>query len=327
MLGAKNHARDSRCRMSLLSVLQTKHIGVLMGGQSAERNISLKSGQAVTDSLMRQGYRVTSIDVSPHVGEDLRREHIDIAFLALHGPGGEDGAIQGFLEVMDIPYTGSGIEASAVGMNKVLTKAVLRASGLPTPPSLVLSPYTIASLLEKEATLPFSFPAVAKPVAQGSSFGVSIVRNVNDVQDAYTAAISYGHQVMIEQLVGGAEYTVGIIDDTPLPVLEILLEHTLFDFDTKYETSIKSHAVCASLSPERAREIQQIALRVHQDIGCRGVSRVDIRVDDEDSPFVLEINTIPGMTNESLLPLAAREADIPYDNLVERILHAAVETP
>ena len=293
-----------------------------MGGQSAEREISLKSGKAIANSLERQGYRVTSIDANPNVGETLRRERIELAFLALHGPGGEDGAIQGFLEVMDIPYTGSGIAASALGMNKMLTKAILKAAGLPTPASVVLTACALSSVVRKETSLPFSFPAVAKPVASGSSFGVTVIRDVDDVQNAYATAIQFGHQVMVEQLIAGAEFTVGIIGETPLPVLEILLENTLFDFDTKYEVSATPHAVRATLSPDRASEIQQLALRVHQEIGCRGVSRVDIRLDDAGNPFVLEINTIPGMTDESLLPLAAREANIHYDGLVEEMLFA-----
>ena len=308
-----------------MNSVQAKHIGVLMGGQSAERDISLKGGKAIADSLMRQGYRVTCIDVSPNLGEDLRREHIELAYVALHGPGGEDGAIQGFLEVMDIPYTGSGIAASAMGMNKVLTKAILKAAGLPTPPSVVLTASVLSSVIRKETSFPFPFPAVAKPVAQGSSLGVSVLHSVDDLQKAYATAIQFGHQVMIEQLIAGAEFTVGIIGETPLPVLEILLAHTLFDFDTKYEVSTAPHAVRAALSPDRTSEIQQLALRVHQEIGCRGVSRVDIRVDDAGNPFVLEINTIPGMTNESLLPLAAREVDITYDCLVEKLLLATGE--
>ena len=306
-----------------MNAMQSKHIGVLMGGQSAERDISLKSGKAIADSLIRQGYRVTCIDASPNVGEELRREQIELAFVALHGPGGEDGAIQGCLEVMDIPYTGSGIAASAVGMNKVLTKAILKASGLPTPPSVVLTASALSSVMRKETSLPFPFPAVAKPVAQGSSIGVSVMRSVDDVQDAYATAMQFGRQVLIEQFIAGAEFTVGIIDETPLPVLEIFSANTFFDFATKYEMSTKPHAVRAALSPDRTSDIQQLALRVHQDIGCRGGSRVDIRVNAAGNPFILEINTIPGMTNESLLPLAAREADIPYDGLVEKLLRAA----
>ncbi|HIN33223.1 MAG TPA: D-alanine--D-alanine ligase [Nitrospirales bacterium] len=305
-----------------MNSMQTKHIGVLMGGQSAERDISLKSGQAVADSLMRQGYRVTCIDVTPNLGEELRRKHIELAFVALHGPGGEDGAIQGFLEVMDIPYTGSGIAASAVGMNKVLTKAILKSAGLPIPPSIVLTVSALSSVIRKETSLPFPFPVVAKPVAQGSSLGVSVMYGVDDMEDAHATAMQFGQQVMIEQFIAGAEFTVGIIGETPLPVLEIILANTLFDFDTKYEVSAKPHAVRVALSPDRTSEIQQLALRVHQEIGCRGFSRVDIRLDDAGDPFVLEINTIPGMTNESLLPLAAHEADITYDCLVETILHA-----
>lgn len=295
-----------------------------MGGRSAERDISLKSGTTIAESLKRQGYWVTPIDASPHVGEDLRREHIDVAFLALHGPGGEDGAIQGFLEVMDIPYTGSGIAASAVGMNKVLTKAILKSSGLPTPQSVVLTSSALLSVMQNRASLPFPFPAVAKPVAQGSSLGVTVMHSVDDLQASYATASQFGHQVMVEQLVSGTEFTVGIINEKPLPVLEILLAKTLFDFDTKYEVSASPHVVRAGLSLDHTRDIQALALRVHQVIGCRGVSRVDLRLDDAGNPFVLEINTIPGMTNESLLPLAAREADIQYDCLVETILCAGV---
>jgi len=306
--------------MGRMFAVKEKHIGVLMGGNSAERDISMRSGEAISESLKRRGYEVTSIDVTSHVAEDLRRENIELAFLALHGKGGEDGAIQGLLEVMEIPYTGSGIAASAVGMNKVLTKAVLSASGLPTPRGLVVTSEMLASIIRDKTSPPFSFPAVAKPIAQGSSFGVTVMRGVNDLQSAREISSEFGDHIMIEELITGPEFTVGILDEKPLPVLEILLSKTLFDFDTKYEINSESHAAPAKLSGSRIRDIQSLALQVHQKIGCRGVSRVDIRLDDSGNPFVLEINTIPGMTNESLLPLSALEIDIEYDDLVEAIL-------
>ena len=294
-----------------------------MGGWSAERDISLKSGAAVADSLIRQGYQVTAIDTgSSNIEEALRRARIELVFVALHGLGGEDGAIQGFLEVMNIPYTGSGVAASVVGMNKVLTKAVLKASGLPTPPGMMLTLSALSSVIRGDLTLPLSFPVVVKPVSQGSSIGVSIVHSVENLKEAYETAMQFCSHVMIEQLIDGAEFTVGIIDGAPLPVLEILITGTLFDFDTKYDVSPNPHAIRATIASGRAEEIQTLALRVHQDIGCRGASRVDIRVDNAGNPFVLEINTSPGMTRESLLPLAAYEGALPYDDLVEKILLA-----
>ena len=303
--------------------VKAERIGVLMGGQSSEREISLKSGRCVSDALTRLGYDTVSIDVSPSLSEVIRDEAVDLAFLALHGPGGEDGAIQGFLETIGIPYTGSGVLASAIGMDKAVTKAVLAATGVPMPPSLVFRASDFSAVRPVTQTLPFSFPVLVKPVAEGSSVGVSVAHRIEDIEQAYCVASEFGHGVLIEQFIDGPEFTVGIVDEMPLPVIEILVGNQVFDFQTKYDDSTTPHACRATLSADRERSMQELGLRVHQSIGCRGASRIDVRVDKGGNPFVLEINTIPGMTKESLLPLAAEAAGIEYDRLVEMLLRSA----
>ncbi|HXC62224.1 MAG TPA: D-alanine--D-alanine ligase, partial [Nitrospiria bacterium] len=288
-----------------MSVLTSQRIGVLMGGDSSEREVSLRSGGAMEAALCRRGYHVTGLDVGPSVAMDLKKEGIEIAVIALHGRGGEDGAIQGLLEVMGIPYTGSGIAASAIEMNKVLTKRLLEQHGLPTPRYAVLR-----GSVQDHLTLPLGFelPVVLKPVCEGSTIGVSIVREERDFSSALEQAFSYGPMVLVEDYIDGQEATVGILEEEPLPVIEIVPKEEFYNYEAKYTPGKTEYILPARLPLATYREVQQLAVNVHQAIGCDGYSRVDIRVDRKFRPFVLEINTLPGMTESSLLPKAAKEA-------------------
>ncbi len=299
-----------------------KKIAVLMGGGSSERDVSLRSGKAMEAALRRRGYRVIGLDVNPSIAVNLKREEVEVAVISLHGRGGEDGAIQGLLEVMGIPYTGSGIAASAIGMNKVLTKRLLEYHNLPTPRYAVLR-----GAGQKGFSLPmgFNWPVVLKPASEGSTIGVTIVREEPDLLPALERAFSYGPLVLMEDYIDGQEVTVGILEEEALPVIEIVPREDFYNYEAKYTPGKTEYILPARIPEETYREVQQLALKVHESIGCEGYSRVDLRLDRKFKPYVLEINTLPGMTETSLLPKAAKDAGIGYDDLVEKILSSALK--
>ncbi|HSG05994.1 MAG TPA: D-alanine--D-alanine ligase, partial [Nitrospiria bacterium] len=244
------------------------------------------------------------------------------AFNALHGRGGEDGTIQGLLECLEIPYTGSGVRASAIGMDKALTKKLLEAEGIPTPRSCLAGKQPG----EKDAppALPkeMAIPVVVKPNSEGSTLGISIVKKEDDLLPAIESARRYDDEVLIEEYVEGREMTVGILDGEALPVIEVVPKENFYDYDAKYTKGKTEYRVPAPLSPESSGELQELAVRTHQLLGCRGATRVDFRLDNGGRPFVLEINTVPGMTETSLLPKAAEAKGISYDDLVRRMVLA-----
>lgn len=307
-------------------MLTDKKIAVLMGGRSREREISLKSGRAMEASLHRQGCTVVAIDLDEAVADRLRQEKIELVVNALHGRGGEDGTIQGLLEILGIPYTGSGVLASAIGMNKVMTKRLLEAQGLPTPR------YSVVRSAGRPAPVPRDFPAgfegplVVKPSSEGSTIGVTIVRDRGAVEAAIREAFRYSEEVLVESYIDGHEVTAGILNETPLPLIEIVPKGAFYDYQAKYEKEMTDYIVPARFSPEATDRVQTLALETHRIIGCRGCSRVDFRVDRRGRPFVLEINTVPGMTETSLLPKAAAAAGISYDELVAKIVQSALES-
>ena len=298
-----------------------KKIGVLIGGMSAEREVSLKSGKAIAASLARLGYRQVPIDVDSDVARALRGEEVEVAFIALHGRYGEDGAIQGMLEVMQIPYTGSGILASALGMDKVASHNAFLSHGIPVPPFFVLT--------EKEAPafrpdrLPFGFQMVVKPVSEGSSVGVTIVSEAGELEGALKAAFEYGPRILIEKYVAGMEVQVGILGTEAMGAIEIRPKTKFYDYTAKYVAGMSEHFFPAPLPPKIYQEVLDWGLRAHRVLGCGGYSRVDLLVDREMKPYVLEVNTLPGMTETSLLPEIARGVGIDFDTLVERILETA----
>jgi D-alanine-D-alanine ligase len=303
------------------SLLTTKRIAVLMGGQSGERDISIRSGQAVCSALLRKGYDAIALDMDSEVGVRLRDVQAEIAFIALHGPGGEDGTIQGLLETLRVPYTGSGVEACALAMDKVVTKAVLTYHGIPVPKGLV------RTKSERHTALPrgYGVPVVVKPVNQGSTLGISIVRRSRDLRAAVEHSLQYGPTVLIEEYIEGRELTAGILNDRALPIVEVVAPGGFYDYAAKYTPGASVYKVPAPISQRHTKVLQTLALQAHRCLGCRGASRVDFRLDPRGRPYVLELNTIPGMTETSLLPMAAKAARISYETLVEGILQSAID--
>lgn len=300
--------------------MKDKKIAVLMGGLSAERDVSLKSGLAVHQALLGLGYDSTAIDVRHEVAAMLRDERIEVAFIALHGRYGEDGCIQGLLELLQIPYTGSGVLASALAMHKLYSKQAFAAAGL------TITPYVAVRKGESSnaAALPFGLPVVVKPVQEGSSVGVSVVRQADQLQTALDEAFQYDELVLVEQYVKGREVQVGILDNQPIGAIEIVPKKEFYDFEAKYSDGMAEHFFPARLDPALYEKVQQLGLQAHQTLGCDGYCRVDFLVTEVGDCYLLEVNTLPGMTALSLLPeIAQKGAGLSFPQLVERILLSA----
>ncbi len=298
-------------------MITDKKIGVLMGGLSSERDISLRTGNLVKEALVNKGYRASAIDVGSDLPQRLMNEEIGVAFIALHGRYGEDGCVQGLLEVMGIPYTGSGVTASAICMDKRLTKEILEHHGIATPK------FSLVRKDEADNTPSVRYPVVVKPLREGSTIGISVASDKKEIGHALSCAFQYGDTALIEEYIAGMEITAGIIGDKPLPLIEIVPKGGFYDFNTKTTGGMAEYIAPARLSAAVSRKIQDTALMAHKALGCCYVSRVDFRVDPAGQPYVLELNTVPGMTKTSLLPKAAGEAGIRYDDLVEMILSSA----
>ena len=295
--------------------LKTKIIGVLMGGASSEREISLQTGRAVSGALKEAGFKVRDIDVGDRIAEDLRRGKIDIAFIALHGPLGEDGTIQGLLEVIRIPYTGSGVLSSALAMDKIKSKEIFVQYNIPTPSWQVR---------ERGDSSPVrGFPAVVKPSRQGSAVGITIVDSARNIPSALRLAWRFDRRIIIEKFISGMELTVGILNNKPLPVIQIIPRNRFYDFESKYAAGGSRHVIPAPLPLKIQKQAQELALAAHRALGCSGATRVDLILDRANKLFVLEVNTIPGMTATSLLPDAARAAGLDFTELVGKILRGA----
>ncbi len=295
-------------------------VGVLMGGSSAEREISLKTGRSICEALRRRGYTVVPIEVDASLPHQIRVKKITVAFLALHGPGGEDGTVQGMLEVMKMPYTGSGVSASAVGMDKGLTRVVLQAAGVSVPPGMTLS----ARMIPARSQASLGLPVVVKPCAQGSTIGVSIVRKLSQWKGALQEAYRYGEQAVVEKYIPGREVAVGVFGNQVFPGVEVIAPGGFYDFTAKYGKASTRYVCPAPLSPKLECALREQSLRAYQALGCRGAARVDFRIHTNGRPYILELNTIPGMTERSLLPMAAAQAGLTYDDLVERMLRDAL---
>jgi D-alanine-D-alanine ligase len=297
--------------------LKDKLIGVLYGGWSSEREISLRSGTCVIESLKRQGYRVKPIDVQP---DSIKRlKGIDIAFVALHGRPGEDGTIQGILEFLGIPYTGSGVLGSAIGMDKITSKRIFNALDIPTPQYQYHTQINIDEVISN-----LDFPIVVKPKAEGSSVGITIVETRKDLEGAIRKARKY-KDLFFEQYIPGKMVTCGIINDVPLPVLEIApKKRKFYDYRSKYTEGMTEYIVPARIPERQYKKIQKYALAAHYAIGAHGFSRVDFVLDNAHSPYVLEVNTIPGLLSESNLPLEARAIGLSYDDLIFEILKTSL---
>lgn len=300
--------------------MKSKKIAVLMGGLSAERDVSLKSGLAVHQALLELGYDSTAIDVRHEVAAMLRDERIEVAFVALHGRYGEDGCIQGLLELLQIPYTGSGVLASALAMHKLYSKQAFAAAGLTITPYLAVRR---GDTLDP-STVPFGLPVVVKPVQEGSSVGVSIVRHADQLQEALDEAFRYDELILVEQYVKGREVQVGILDNRPIGAIEIVPKNEFYDFEAKYSDGMAEHFFPARLDAALYEKVQQLGLKAHQTLGCDGYCRVDFLVTESGECYLLEVNTLPGMTALSLLPeIAQKGAGLSFPQLVERILLSA----
>jgi D-alanine-D-alanine ligase len=305
-----------------MALVTNKKIGVLMGGLSSEREVSLASGNAVLKALQDKGYKPVSIDVDKDVAENLRRNGIEVAFNALHGKFGEDGAIQGLLEVMGIPYTGSGILASAIGMNKTVSKQVFQSNGLLVGQFEVVhrgSVDNVASAIKR-----IGLPAVVKPNAEGSSVGVSMVHRLEEAAAAADLAFRYGDEVLVERFLAGKEVQVGVLGDTALGAIEIVPKNAFYDYESKYKPGMSEHFFPARIPEAMYKRVLAAGRAAHRAIGCRAYSRVDFIVDDSGAPYILEVNTLPGMTATSLLPDIARGAGISFPDLVEEILRLSL---
>ena len=306
-------------------------IAVLMGGISGEREVSLKSGGAIAKALKSLGYEVLEMDVGQEVVEQVAelRGRVDAAFVALHGRLGEDGTVQGLLELMAIPYTGSGVMASAMAMDKIMSKQLFRANAIPVADDVVVTEADIESLgLEGVAegiSLDLGFPCMVKPNCEGSTLGADRARNVEELEEALKEALSYDERLIVERYIEGRELTVGLIGGEPvvLPVLEVVASKGIYDYECKYTKGMTEYIVPALIPEGLSEELKRLALKAHYVLGCEGFSRVDFMLDAEDRAYCLEVNTIPGMTELSLIPKAARAAGLSFSQVVEMILETA----
>ncbi len=292
-----------------------------MGGLSREREISLKTGKAILKALTEKGYTACAIDVNQDVAETLIKKKIEYAFIALHGRFGEDGTIQGMLELMRIPYTGSGVLASALALHKIMAKKIFLCEKIPTPSFEVVQRQDIGKDTLRNISLPL--PVVVKPAREGSTIGISIVRTQEELVPALKEAGKYDEEILVEKFMTGKEITVGILEDIPLPVIEIVPKSGFYDYHSKYTKGETQYIIPARIPREKYLYAQEMSLKAFQTLGCSGCARVDLMTDENDDSFVIDVNTMPGMTETSLLPKAANYAGISFEDLVERILLGA----
>jgi D-alanine-D-alanine ligase len=294
-------------------------VAVLMGGRSAEREISLISGKAVLAGLQRKGVDAYGIDVSFDICHKLGSGQFDRAFVVLHGRGGEDGEIQGFLQAVNLPYTGSGVTASVLSMNKRISKNNWIQQGLPTADFARVTRDSDAEILVSQLGLPL----IIKPVNEGSSIGMSKVKTMVELQDAIELALNYDADVIAEQWIHGEEYTVAILDGEALPAIRLKTPREFYDFEAKYQSNSTEYLCPCGLDSKSEQRMQQLALKAFDGLGMTGWGRVDFMRDGKGEYFLLETNSVPGMTDHSLVPMAAKQAGIEFDDLVWRILETS----
>jgi D-alanine-D-alanine ligase len=298
-----------------------KKVAVLYGGRSTEREVSLKTGAACAGALRGKGYDAELVDADLQVAERLRRLGAEVAFVALHGRWGEDGCIQGLLESLAIPYTGSGVLASSVGMDKVICKILFRAFGLKVVDYAVFPPARAASVTV--ADLPFGLPCVVKPSGEGSSVGVHLVKDAAALPAACRDAAAYKGDVIVERYVRGKEIQVAVLDGKALGAIEIVPANEFYDYAAKYTAGTTQYFYPARVPAEHARRVMEAAELAHQSLGCAGVTRTDFILTEDGAPYILETNTLPGMTATSLVPKIAAGNGIPFPELCERLLDGA----
>ena len=294
-------------------------VAVLLGGKSAEREVSLKSGGMVLAALRKKGVDAHPFDPKERDVQDLVKERFARVFIALHGRFGEDGTVQGVLEWLGIPYTGSGVLASALAMDKVRTKRLWTAEGLPTAPHEVLSKETNLNAVAKR----LGTPLFVKPASEGSSVGMTKVKKAGDLEEAYALAVNYDPVVIAEKFIDGPELTVAIVGERVLPIIRIETPREFYDYEAKYIANDTRYLIPCGVSEKKEKELQALCLKAFRSLGCRGWGRVDLMLDKRGKPFLLEVNTSPGMTDHSLVPMAARAVGISYEDLCVTVLEAA----
>jgi D-alanine-D-alanine ligase len=305
--------------------MKDKKIAVVMGGPSAEREVSLNTGKAILSALQEAGYKnAVGIDLEPtRFVEQLKEAEIEVVFNAVHGQYGEDGILQGVLELLGIPYTGAGVLSSAMAMDKGVSKRLFLSASIPTPHSLLFTKTDLSRDLVAEIIADFSIPVVVKSASQGSSIGVAIVEDGKNLSKAIQQAFQYSNTILVEEFIKGRELTVAIWgkdDPRALPVIEIVPYSGRYDYHSKYTKGATEYIVPAKLTDEITLRVQKVALEAFTILGCCGIARVDIMLDNNNNPYVLEVNTIPGMTATSLVPKAAAAAGIPFPDLCEKLL-------
>lgn len=298
--------------------LENKTIAVLMGGLSKEREVSMTTGTEVLNALLRQGLKAVKVEVGRDVAARLAELKPDIAFIALHGTFGEDGAIQGLLECMRIPYTGSGVLGSALAYNKVATKRILTVEGIPTPRYAVFYKGRFDG-----APCPLPLPVVVKPSDQGSSIGVSVVRKESEWKPALNMAFEISEEALVEEFIDGKLLAIGMNEDQPMPIVHIRPKSGFYDYEAKYTSGKTEYECPAQLTSEQVEACNRVARKVYRVLRGRGFPRVDVILSAEGTPYVLEMNTIPGMTPLSLLPMAAKQNGLEFDALVREITRSA----
>jgi D-alanine-D-alanine ligase len=302
-----------------VNVTQFGKVAVLMGGLSAEREISLLSGEAVLAALKSKGVDAYGVDVSESIISDLERENYSRAFIVLHGRGGEDGTIQALLKLMSVPYTGSGVMASSLAMDKLKTKQIWLAMGLPTPDFCVLDSEESC----KQALERLSLPLIVKPVLEGSSIGMSKVETDDELVPAWRKAQQCGGTVIAEQWIEGDEYTAAVLDDQVLPMIKLKTSHKFYDYDAKYEAFDTQYICPCGLAKEQEAKFSTLTIQAFNAVSASAWGRVDFMVDKNMQPWLIEVNTVPGMTDHSLVPMAAKQAGISFEDLVLKILSLA----
>ncbi len=306
-------------------------VAVLMGGFSSERDVSLRTGKAVAGALRQLGHDVSEIDLGDEPLSQLveLKGKVDTAFLALHGRGGEDGTVQGALELLGIPYTGSGVMSSAVAMDKNMTKRLLADGGVPVIDGVALSRQEIDQMgiaaTARGTVADLGLPSIVKPNCEGSTVGISVARNLDEMERALHEALEYDDTVIVEKFIEGRELTVGLVGEVPLalPVLEVIPKKGIYDYECKYSKGMTEYIVPAEIPAKIALRLQELAAKAHKSLACEGISRVDFILGKNNRIFCLEVNTIPGMTELSLVPMAAAAMDLPFTRIVEMILVTA----
>jgi D-alanine-D-alanine ligase len=303
--------------------LKTAKIAVLLGGDSQERDVSLQSGQAVSEALIKLGFNVSKIDICINNKKHWIKQiqQIDFAFIALHGRGGEDGKIQALLELLDIPYTGSSVTASAIAMNKLLSKQIWQVNQLPTPKYQQMDDNTDLSALINN----LKFPMIVKPAHEGSSIGISKVNNSEELKKAYQVAKSLDSVVIVEQWVVGKEYTASIVNGKVLPLIRLETPRDFYDYEAKYQLDNTQYYCPCGLAKNTENELKVLAKKAFDIIGAFGWGRVDFMLDEDNQPWLIELNTVPGMTSHSLVPMAAKQSGMNFEQLILSIMDPKLE--